>query len=66
MQSCSETVLSEGEVFLSLLHFHDLLCFLVEAQSGSEGSGEFGSQELGSSGGASVEVAGKGLSFLLV
>ena len=50
MQSCSETVLSEGEVFLSLLNFRDLLCFLVRGKSGSEGSGEFGSQELGSSG----------------
>jgi hypothetical protein len=50
MQSCSETVLSEGEVFLSFLDLGDLLGLLVEVQSGSEGSGQLGSQELSSSG----------------
>ena len=49
MQSCSKAVLSEWEVLLSLLNLDDLLGLLVEAQSGSEGSGQLGSQELSSS-----------------
>lgn len=49
-QSCSKTVLSEWEVFLSFLDLGDLLGLLVHAQSGSEGSGKLGSQELSSSG----------------
>lgn len=50
MRSCSETVLSDREVLLSFLDLKDLFGLLVEAESGSEGSGEFSSKELSSFG----------------
>jgi hypothetical protein len=51
---------------LSFLDLGDLLGLLVHAQSGSEGSGKLGSQELSSSGGVLVQVASQGSSLLLV
>jgi hypothetical protein len=50
----------------SLSDLNDLLGLLVQAQSGSEGSSEFGSKELSSSGGVLVEVSSKDSSLLLV
>jgi hypothetical protein len=51
---------------LSFLNLGNLFGLLVEAQSGSEGSGEFGSKELSSSGRVLMEVASKSGSLLLV
>ena len=50
----------------SLSDLNDLLGLLVDAQFGSEGSSEFGSKELSSSGGVLVEVCSKDSSLLLV
>ena len=66
MRSCSETVLSEREVLLSFLDLEDLSGLLVEAQSVSEGSGEFSSKELSSSGWVLMKAAGQSSSLLLV
>ena len=51
---------------LSFLDLDDLFGLLVEAQSGSEGSGELGSKELSSSGRVLMEVASERGSLLLV
>ncbi len=50
----------------SLSHLSDFLGLLVCAQACSEGSSEFGSKELSSSGGVLVEVSSKDSSLLLV
>jgi len=48
------------------LDLEDLSGFLVLAESCSEGSGELGSKELGSSGGVLMEVSSQSGSLLLV
>jgi hypothetical protein len=51
---------------LSLLNLEDLLGLLMSAQSGSEGSGELGSQELSSLAWVGVEVSSQSRSLLLI
>lgn len=65
-KSCSKAEVSKGEVLFSLLDLEDLFSFLVSWESGSEGSGELGSEELSSFFWASMEVTSKSGSLLLV
>lgn len=66
MRSCAKTESSKREVLFSLLDLEDLFSFLVCGKSSSESSGEFGSKELGSFDGVSVEVSSQSSSLLLV
>ena len=65
-RSCSKSEFSKWEVLFSLLDLEDLLSFLVSWESGSEGSGEFGSKELSSFSWGSMEVTSKSGSLLLI